>query len=188
MVVYSGYKRVGFDSITPLAFSAYAVTSNYITLSSVSGPYHNTNSNKYHSSLAITYDFSFTFANTDFTTRKITYCEVVFTAGVGTIEAAYSWINNYSPYYINPVGNIKYFYSGGNWRLNITGLPDSVMSTSASQNWVVRLRFYPTGSTISYTSTAYCYNGLTEFTNSGSQSISGYYNNSNLPASTLLLS
>lgn len=186
IVIYSSYKRVAFDYVTQYPWSSFAQTGNSMNLYTISGPYHKTGSNQIHSAFAATYDFTFNFTANDFSARKITYCVVVFTAGVGTIEAAYSWVTGISPYYINNVGNVKYFYSGGYWKLNITGIPDSTISTG--QYWVVRLRFYPTGSTITYTSTAYCYNGITEFTNSNSVSISGDYNSSNVPATSFFLS
>lgn len=187
IIIYKSYKRIAVENQTMPAWTSYAVTSNSMTLASVSSIYHKTSTNDFHNSFLVTYDFTFSFSVNDFGTRKVTYCVVVFTAGVGKIDAAYPWVTGISPYYINNVGNVKFFYTGGYWALNITGITDSVISTT--QNWVVRLRFYPTGGTISYTSTAYCYNGLTEFTNSASTSIlsTNGYNNSNLPATSFYL-
>lgn len=184
MIIYKDYQRVAVENQNQPAWTSYATTSNSMTLSSVSGIYHQTGSNQFHNSFLVTYDFTFSFAANDFATRKVTYCLVVFTAGVGQIDAAYSWITGLSPYYINTVGNVKFFNGGTYWTLNITGITDSVINTG--QNWVVRLRFYPTGGTITYTSTAYCSNGILEFTNTASTAIlsTNGYNNSNAPATS----
>lgn len=188
MSIFNNYRRVAVEQQTQPAWTSYSVTSNSMSLSSVSGIYHKTSTNDFHSSFLVTYDFTFSFSTNDFATRKVTYCIVQFTAGVGQIDAAYPWVTGISPYYINNVGNVNYYYSGGYWTLKITGITDSTISTS--QNWVIRLRFYPTGGTITYVSTAYCQNGLLEFTNTASTSIlsTNGYNNSNIPATSFYLS
>jgi hypothetical protein len=186
-VIYKNYQRVAVDYTNQPAWASYGVTANSMTLSGVSTIYHKTSTNQFHNNFLVTYDFTFSFTATDFVTRKVTYCLVKFTAGVGQIDAAYSWIPGISPYYINNVENIKFYYGGSNWMLNITGLNESNIATT--QTWNVRLRFYPTGNTISYTSTSYCYNGIVEFTNTGSStspSTDGY-NNSNQAATSFYL-
>lgn len=56
-------------------------------MSSINSIYHNIN--QFHSNQLVTYDITFTFAANDFVARKVTYCLVTFTAGVGQIDAAY---------------------------------------------------------------------------------------------------
>lgn len=47
--------------------------------------------------------------------------------------------------------------------LNISGISDSNIHTS--NRWFVRMRFLPTGGTITYTAQTYCTNGILEFSN-----------------------
>jgi dipeptidase len=52
---------------------------------------------------------------------------------------------------------------------------------SSSRSWYIRMRFQPNANTMSYTSTTYAANGEIEFSNSGSESLSGdRYNSSGI--------
>lgn len=157
LMVYNNYRRVGVDTFNQPAWSTYTVTSNSITMSSIASIYHRTDGNQMHSNLFVTYDITFTFAANDFVTRKVTYCLVTFTAGVGQIDAAYASYEA-SPYIINTAGNVRFYSSGGNWMLNISGITDSSINTA--YKWFVRIRFLPTGGTITYSAQAFCTNGI----------------------------
>lgn len=105
----------------------------------------------------MTYDISYTFTVSSFTNRELDYTLLRFTSGIQSIERAYIRYSA-SPYIVNPVLQVKILKDSSNyWCLKITGMKDSTYSSSRS--WIIRMRFYPNGNTMSYTSTTYAKNG-----------------------------
>lgn len=86
------------------------------------------------------------------------------------------------------MGNVRFYQSGGNWIIRLSGVTDSNINTA--YKWYVRLRFLPTGGTITYTTNFYCSNGLLEFSSGSSTSVisSDGYNTSTYAPTTVAFS
>lgn len=105
----------------------------------------------------MTYDISYTFSVSSFNNRELDYTLLKFTNGVQSIERAYIRYSA-SPYIVNPVLQVKILKDSSNyWCLKITGMKDNAYNSAYS--WIVRMRFYPNGVNMGYTSTTYAKNG-----------------------------
>ena len=115
----------------------------------------------------MTYDFSWNLASSNYAGRNISYIIMYFTSGVRRVEAA--WFRYaVSPSYLNAVGHAKVGYDTtvNQWYVNITGVMDSVWSSTYL--WYARVRLYAdgNGNYFYYTSYVYNFNGNVEFTSS----------------------
>lgn len=113
----------------------------------------------------MTYEISWNIGASSYLNRNISYAIIYFTSGVRWIDAA--WIRYaVSPFYVNKVGNPKVGYNSSNsqWYVNVTGITDSLVSST--YNWYVRVRLYANGNGnyIYYTTSIYNFNGMLEFT------------------------
>ena len=104
----------------------------------------------------ITYDIGYTYTLNSYAGRNLDYTLLKFTGGVQSIERAYIRYSA-SPYIVNSVLEVKILKDSSNsWCLKIMGMNDNLYSTGS---WSIRMRFYPTANTLSYTSTTYAQNG-----------------------------
>ena len=171
VLFYDNYKNTYIKQITQFAFSSYNRGSEISVDTNLGSPIHPPKSYSYHSHYPMVYDIEYSFSTSSFANRELDETILKFTSGVREIE----WANirySTSPEIVNNVLEITIFKDNSNyWCLRIKGMDDGLYSSS--QRWIIRMRFYPNGNTLSYVSYTYNFNGELEATNSDSESLSG---------------
>lgn len=157
ILFYSSYKNVYIKQLDQRPYTDFSQLSQF-TVSALGAPVDSlTSSYAYHTNYQMTYDILFATTLNSYANRGLDNTILKFTAGVQSIERAYIRYG-LTPFIVNPVLEVKIFKDVNNyWCLKITGMNDNIYSTSYS--WYIRMRFYPNGGTLSYTSTTYASNG-----------------------------
>ena len=103
------------------------------------------------------YDIEYYFTTSSFANRELDETILKFTSGVKEIEWAIIRYST-SPEIVNNVLQVSIFKDSSDyWCLRIKGMDDNLYSSS--QRWIIRMRFYPNGNTLSYVSYTYNFNG-----------------------------
>lgn len=168
-IMYSAYHTSFITKLNQPSFSSYALNSDFV-ITSTPNRVETSGHFSFHSYYPMNYDFSWNLASSNYAGRNISYIITYFTNGIRYIDYAYSWYQ-VSPSYINKVGDVKVGYdtSASMWYMNITGVMDSIWSSTYL--WYVRARLYASGNGgyFNYTTYIYNFNGGLEFTTSSGQ-------------------
>lgn len=180
-IFYVSYKTTYLTTLNQFSFSSYSMNTDF-TVTGAAPLVDSTANFNFQSAYPMTYDFTWSFGASNYNNRNISYIVLYFTSGISSIDAA--WLRyGTSPSYFNAVGCTKIGYNSVNsqWYVNITGVSDSIFSTSYA--WYVRVRLYANANNFYYTSYVYNFNGYQEFTSTSggvSTSSSGFNTSSNL--------
>jgi hypothetical protein len=173
-IMYSSYRTAYITKLNQPSFASYALQSDFVVGNNPAIAEHTANFN-YHRFFPMTFDFSWNLASNSYTGRNISYIILHFTSGVRYVEDA--WFRYaVSPFYTNALGYAKVGFdtTANQWYVNITGVMDSVWSSTFL--WYVRVRLYANGNAnnFHYTSSVFNFNGNLEFSSSsGSESLPG---------------
>jgi hypothetical protein len=167
--MYSAYRTSYITRLNQPSFSSYGVNSDFVVTSNPS-KVETAGHFSFHSHYPMNYDFSWDLASSSYAGRNISHILTYFTNGIRYVDNAWLWYQ-VSPSYTNALGHVKVGYdtAAAKWYMNITGVMDSVWSSTYL--WYVRARLYASGSGgyFNYTSSVYNFNGGLEFTTSGGQ-------------------
>ena len=184
LIFYSGYKNTHIKQITQFAYSSYSQLSEVsIGNAGTSNPVDTTRSFKNHQYYATHFDLSYSFSRNSFSGRSLSHSVIKFTSGARLIEEAYIRYTA-SPYLVNPVLSVTIFkdVSDNKWCLKVSGMDDNAYNTG--QNWIIRIRYFPTNWNLAYTSTTYAANGEVEFSNTASFNVNAFYSGGVAPPTT----
>jgi hypothetical protein len=157
--------------------------SDFVVDNNPSSPIDSPRSFSSHLNYPLTYDIYINPSYSSYTGRNLSYIVIFFTSGIKSIEQAY-FRYSISPNYFNTLASPKFGLSGGQWFINITGVSDSIISSTYL--WYVRVRLYASSTSFGYTASTYNFNGQLEYQSSGSRSVSsdGWTSSSNNNAPT----